>query len=349
MALKLTWKNNNVVANTVKIYRGDTKLDPANLPAPLVELTQGENEWVDETAAYGKTYFYILAVVTANDFIPTANQQILVADNRGAGSSTLLYGDDNMGYFGQVLAADFLTNLDILSVAVTTTGLPSTLVQAPWHKFVRKGKILYMPSASFGQVTYNALYAAGLVYGVKGQKPAEASLGGQTGVEQYHPIDFKGQLYVPRLMRGLNDKPQNDFDGWDWASGFYPDTTPAYAQTNEFNDLFFSIHSYVPECQRTENYADADFATFVGNPGASYDDVNIYRRPSRIICQERNTANVNVVARAERSWNYGSSGNAVAHTKYNLQIVNPQAPTTSSNWVPVLELVPPTATVTLKG
>lgn len=349
MALKLTWKNNNVVANTIKIYRGDAKLDPANLPAPLVELTQGETEWVDATAVYGKTYFYILAVVTANDFIPTANQQILVADNRGAGPSTLMYGDDNMGYFGQVLTADFLTNLDIVAAAITTAGLPTTLVQAPWHKFVRKGKILYMPAAPFGQVTYNALYAAGLVYGVNASAPPNASIGDQTAVNQYRPIEFKGQKYIPRLMRGFSDGPQNDWQGWNWAQDSIPDSISPIGTVNEFNDLFFSTLSFVPECQRTENYAEGDIATYVGTAGASYDDVNIYYRPSRIICQERNTANVNVLARARRSWSYGGGYNTVAYNKNNLQFMSPQSPVQSSTWVPVLELEPQTATVALKG
>lgn len=348
MALKLTWKNNNVVANTIKIYRGDAKLDPANLPAPLVELTNGENEWVDETAAYGKTYFYILAVVTANDFIPTANQQILVADNRGAGSSTLLYGDDNVGYFGTVLAADFLTNLDIIAVAATVSGLPATLVQAPWHKFVRKGKILYMPTAPFGQVTYNALYAAGLVYGVKGSGPTEANLGGLTPVDQYRPINFKGQEYIPRLMRGFSDGLQNDFQGWNWAADTQPDIA-GIGVVNEYNDLMFAVTNFVPNCQRTENFYEGSMDVYVGTPGYNTQDSNLYTVPGRVLCQERHPTAATVLARSRRNWIYSYSNPSVQHDKAFLQVMNPQAPTQSSVWVPVLELAPATATVTLKG
>ena len=348
MALKLKWKNNNVVANTIKIYRGDAKLDPANLPAPLVELTKGETEWVDETAAYGKKYFYILAVVTANDFIPTANQEILVADNRGAGSSILQYGDDNIGYFGQVLPADFLTNLDILSVAATTAGLPATLVSAPWHKFVRKGKILYMPSGTFGRVTYNALYTAGLVYGVKGSGPAEANLGGLTPVEQYRPIDFKGQKYIPRLMRGFSDGLQNDFQGWNWAVDTQPDIS-GVGTINEFNDLMFSVVNFVPECQRTENFYDGTMDVYVGSPGFSTQDASLYTVPGRVLCQERHPTATTVLARSRRNWVYSYNNPTVLHDKTYLQVMNPQAATQSSVWVPVLELAPETATVTLKG
>lgn len=347
MALKLMWKNNNVVANTIKIYRGDAKLDPANLPAPMVELTAGETEWVDDTAAYGKTYFYILAVVTANDFIPTANQEILVADNRGAGSSTLMYGDDNIGYFGQVLSADFLTNLDIVAAAATATGLPNALVQAPWHKFVRNGKVLYMPSAPFGQVTYNALYAAGLVYGVNASAPEGASIADRTPVNQYRPIEFKGQKYIPRLMRGWSDGPHDDFFGWNWGGEIAPDTAYPYANVCEFNDLMFGVTNFVPECQRTENFYDGNMDVYVGGAGSNYSNANDYIIPSRILCQERNTANINVLTRMRRSWNYGTT--TTPHSKAFLQVANPQSPAQSSLWVPVLELAPPSVTVTLKG
>ncbi|QXO09870.1 hypothetical protein pEaSNUABM38_00148 [Erwinia phage pEa_SNUABM_38] len=341
MALKLKWKNNNVVANTVKIYRGDAKLDPANLPAPLVTLTNGETSWVDDTAVYGKKYFYILAVVTENDVIPTANQEILVADNRGVGPSTLLYGDDNLGYFGQVLPSDFVTNLDVVAAAVPGQNLPSTLIQTPWYKFVRKGRVIYVPSASFGQVTYNQLYAAGLVYGVNSNGPAEANLGGLTPVNQYRPIEFKSQKYIPRLMRGWSDKPQNSFDGWDFATEFLPDST-AYAKVNEFNDFMFGVVNFVPEVQRSETFVEGNMDAFVGAAGRSYGASNEHII-GRILCQERNTANVNVLARMRRNFGYGSGG--AAHDKSFLQAGNAQSPVQGTQWVPVLELEMQTVTL----
>ncbi|AXF51139.1 putative virion structural protein 13 [Salmonella phage SPAsTU] len=347
MALKLSWKNTNVVANSVVIYRGDAPLDSSALPEPLVELTGGETSWIDEDAAFGNTYYYVFGVKTANDLVLTPNQQVLVADNRGVGPSTLMYGDDNIGYYGTVLTADFVTNLDVVAAGKSTNGLPSSLATFVWHKFVRNGKILYMPSTTLGDVSYTNLYHAGFVHGIDAEFPEGIlSTTGLTPTNQLTTFEFKGSTYKIRLMRGYNDGSFADIGDWNTATVDHD--TLAVAQDNEYNDLFYSLLRWVPLKQRTENFAELNFQQWLLSSGATSNSssAGVEAARGRIAVQER-VANGNCLTRGQRNYIYSYNSSTTADTKGHPQKLTIQGVTANSQWVPILELVETTADVTL--
>jgi len=337
MALRLTWTNRNVVANSVNIYRGDAALDPTNLPAPIATVTNGDAFYVDQTAENGKTYYYILGTKTANDLILTPNQKILVADNRGAGPSTLLYGDDNLGYYGPLLASDFFTSANILAAAKATVGLPGSLVAPVWHKMIRNGKIIYVPENTFGGVSWNYLYNAGLVYGVDATAAGDATPPG-TPVNQLVKLSLNGEDYKVRLLRGVRD-------------GSYLNIPAVYAsmddvansENNEYSDLVYAMCNLVPEKQRTINFAEVNVDTLLGaaaSENSSSSNITPRTNASRLWVQEL-TGNL-AVTRGQRSISWVSVSPT---TKAHLASINALTVSTTATWLPVIELIEPTVTL----
>ncbi len=347
MALRLKWDNPNVVTTKTTIYRGDAPLDNANLPAPLVTLAAGITEWVDNDAMFGNTYYYILGSKTDVDEVLTPNQKILVADNRGIGPSTLMLGDDSLGFFGQVLSSDFVNSTHILAAAATTSGLPGGTVTPSWNKFIRKGKIIYVPDRTFGVCQWSSIYQAGLVYGVDANGPADAVLAGLTLTNQNRVIDFKGYKYKVRLLRGITDRPLT-LDLWNAQKSNQEQLT--VAEDNEFNDLFYPLVWPVPlKYQRLPNIFDDAPDLFLGAPWNSYDSTTAgnLTLTNRIWCQERapnaNSAASASVVRGVRVAVYG--GTTYPYTADYISAMAYNAGNLSCFWFPVLELVEDTAVV----
>ncbi|MGL5397352.1 MAG: hypothetical protein ACRDBQ_19045 [Shewanella sp.] len=337
MALKLSWKNPNVVPNSVVIYRGDAPLDPAKLPAPLVELTAGELFWIDETAVFERTYYYILGVKTEHDLILTPNQKVVVADNRGVGPATLKFGNDALGYYGPINQSDFVSNLDIVAVAAKATGIPTDPVQVTWHKFARDGKVIYIPSRIFGNAKWVDLYHAGFVFGVDDTKHDETTpLTGLTATNQLRVVEFKGQRYKVRLMRMWSDGKDGDVSVW--VSG--DNDSLANIPVNEGSDLMYSLVNFVPVKQRLPNCGiEGDWTSIIGAPLAYGNASSEYL--GMVLGQERQAGTGKVLARGRRSWDTG--GYPTAHNKNDVAKHSPIGHDVLCAWLPVLELIPETS------
>lgn len=347
MALRLTWTNRNVIANTINIYRGDAALDPTNLPSPIGTVTNGDKFYVDQTAEFGKTYYYILGTKTDNDLILTPNQKILVADNRGAGPSTLKYGDDNLGYYGTVLSADFFNSSNILAAAKSTTSLPTTLVAPLWHKTIRNGKIIYVPENPFGQCSWQALYQAGLVYGIDANYPDGAPTINTTATNQLVKLALNGENYKVRLLRGVSDGSFANIARADFQSQTSMDDY-AGSQDNEWSDLIYGIFNLVPEKQRTINFTETNIDNFFGTPSYEYTNstaAETVRNRTRVAVQER-CSDGTPVNRGVKSHIY-SSGSTSPHTKGHMSAQWSQAYNVAVTWVPVIELIEPSVNVTV--
>lgn len=342
MALKLTWSNLNVVPTSTRIYRKDVDFDSSSLPAPLVTLSNGETSWIDPDAVEGNTYYYILGSKTDADEVFTASQKILVADNRGVGPSVLKYGDTQLGYYGEILSADFVNSSNVLAVAASTAGLPGTLVQPTWHKFVRNNKIIYVPDQPFGSATWQYLYLAGFVYGVDANGPAGYISTGLTPTNQNRIVEFKGQKYRVRLMRGWSDGPQSDV--MNWSKGGNMDTLTE-ATDNEFSDFIYSMCAFVALKQRTPNWNNFSIDKWVYTPLSSYDSgtINNWALQFRCVVQER-LNDGSVLNRGVRSLTYGQNvGNP--STRANMTAISNSVVNQTLIWIPVLELVEQTVTL----
>lgn len=309
MNLKLKWTNPNVVATSVKIYRSTTQIDRANLGTALVTLTAGETEWIDTTAVRGTTYYYVWETTTATDRSVSQNQKIVAGSRRGPGPQSLLQGDMELGYFGEMLGAEMLSTNELraaVGMAIGAVIVPSVT----WHKYARKGKVLIVPKqALVSGVTWLQLYNLGLVYGTDDN--GKGTFLPTPTVNQKRTVKIGPDTFIVRLMSGYSD--------------VVTDVPPAAENTAEPNDAFlcewedliYPLFQYVPNKQRLINTANYT-AALMGFNSNYYCHV-----------QERGSSTNNIVrgSNVAGRQNVSNRGNV------------PSTQTATVSWWPVLELI----------
>jgi hypothetical protein len=327
MAFTLRWRNDNNKPVVVRIYRGTAAIDPKSLPSPIATLSNGETEWVDNTALFGVTYFYYTTVTNpaTNKTVNGVNTSFTVEQRRGVGPNTLLYGNDTLGLFGD-LAYDDQFPLGQFQQKVQDLFLARS---AAWNasyrlamtKFVRNGKILYM--LPMGYLTYNiswaSLYAAGMVYGQDDAGPANGH-GSLPEAVQDASCTWKGDKYRLRMIRGLSDGSDPKAFAFDAKYSGVSHDTSDLTGFNEFNDLFYGSQWLFPKKRRTEGWRN--IAPLTSN-SASYAD--------GYMCMEHDTASDNSLMRG---------GTASPMTADLLATINYRNHTRLvANYIPIIELV----------
>lgn len=188
-----------------------------------------------------------------------------------------------------------------------------------WHKFVRRGKILYVPNNYLSSaVTITQLYQAGWLFGTDDNGPTDGQL--STAQNQRRIINYRGEKYFIRLPRGYADS--------DSATQYDLSNTTAQNHDNlantpdcEFNDLFYPIVSNTPQKQRLYNVDTIAPATLV------------LANTRNIPCQEVSVSKGNMITRV--------SSNGL--TGRDIMTYIQSVPTSRSNstllWYPVIELL----------
>lgn len=125
----------------------------------------------------------------------------------GPGNKVLRAGNSDLGYFGEVTQAELFIPWEVEAAANFYAGVAADTA-AVWLKFFFNKRVLYIAKTPIRTtVSWNDLYAAGLVYGdrTNGAYPAA------TPKVQYIqlPKTEGGKTWVlkPRLIRGLNQDP----------------------------------------------------------------------------------------------------------------------------------------------
>jgi len=336
MALRLNWENPNQFPTTVEIYRGNAPLDRNALPAPVATLPHGTTTWVDTTAAFDATYYYVFVTKTATDRVVSLNKEITVTEKRGAGPQKILLGNENYGYFGQVSPSSFFNSSDIKAAALDKTVFNQTNISPTWYKFIRKGKVIYVPSTDFGLVNWDGLYKAGFIYGTDDAGPIDGHQG-LAGVNQMRTVTLDGEEYLIRAMRGWGDVEDSVVP---WASisgagGYTP--TPieglgvAWNENSEWNQLVYPITAMTPKGQSMENVSQANWRDVYATLS-----INNNSQHYGVLCQEREPAGTNVLVRGMNN-QYGTTPRAIVSHIH--KIPGGVAAPLYAAWVPVLELV----------
>lgn len=236
--------NNPTAGSTVNIYRGDAELDRTNLSNPVATLSNGETTWRDNNVVRGKFYYYVFETVLGTDKISTINFRIQATVRRGAGPSAIQVGDTDYGYFGSIESSEFINPSDLAGKVGFSAGTQTTNV-VTWHKFIRNGKVLYIPNGTIRQsIGWKSLYDAGLVFGVDGPGPYNAG----ADVNQKKTVTIGPDTYMVRLMRGYND----DYTVFASTTSV---NEPIEPFTCEWDDLVYPLYQYVPVAQRMANVA----------------------------------------------------------------------------------------------
>ena len=130
-----------------------------------------------------------------------------VFPDSGPGTKVLLFGDEQLGYFGEVPEAQMVSALAYRNHLGLTAGWGGPADQY-WFKFYYKNKIIYITKNYIrGDVSWNNVYAAGGVYGTNDNGLFPAA----TPVNQYKPYYLpEGERVwklIPRLLQGSPTDP----------------------------------------------------------------------------------------------------------------------------------------------
>lgn len=336
MQIRVAFDNKNTRADGINVYRSVNPIIPTQLPAKVATLAGNATEYLDNNVTQGDSFYYVFEVYKGSEKILTSNVRGYAVNYSGPGPQALVAGDINIGYYGLVTAGDF-TSYDRIIDTFSPAGLSNRTVETDqkWMKFSHKGKTLFVPQRTFGAVTWNNLYLAGLVYGVDGIGPREYNT--QTATNQLKTIAINGSLFKVRLMTMLPP-------GFDLTTNFAAANTATKAVTgastgiytsdssdttldltgSEWNDLMYKLFTVTPPSQRGSNFDKLDIALShspANNAvtGINSDNVGMERLPG-----------TGVIGRS-----YLYSATSTIHPGF--VAVNPV--TTGLYWRPVLEMI----------
>jgi len=307
MRIKLKWTNRNTRPVQTKIYRTETIVANNQLGEPLVTLEDGVLEWLDTTAVYGKTYYYVFGVVGGPNELYSTPLKIDAVYSTGPGPTTLQNGDQQLGYFGQVAALDFLT----CSELQTLCGYPQQAMNYPmtiWDKWYRNGKILFVPRYLCGDAGgWQYLYSQGLVFGTDDEGAWRPS--GVAPVNQMKIIEKGFNRFIVRLPTGADDRNN--------PGRTVPDAAPvSYRKYSETADLHYpTVSQWFPSTQRYPRISSA---------AATLAVINSSRQ---ILCQEKYKTGCLV----------GLPGSA--STAATLEALGEYPVGSARGWKPTLELI----------
>lgn len=170
-------------------------------------------------------------------------------DKIGApGNRTLLAGNMDAGWFGEVPASDFITG-DELARSIGLTEGVSQYSNEPWLKFAYKGDVHFVAKKPLRHSIYwTSILSVNCVYGDR-------------------VIEIKGKKYAVMLMRGTGEDAQPD------PKNLITESEGKVLHNSMWNKLMLPIHKNAPSSfawtrnfkSPTENwnvgYTDADLLT----------------------------------------------------------------------------------------
>ena len=231
----------------------------------------------------------------------------------GHGPNDLVGGDDQWGFYGEVLSSDFISG-DALASAIGLSAGTGQFSNTEWLKFNSGGNIVMIPKKPIRySVSWEDIYQVGAVYGddTVGSNPS----GGNRLQDTVVTID--GFDYRVTLMRGASTDPvAGDPVGYDISE----------SDGSEWNRLMYPIHSGVHTNSNNPNpHTDPDAASFGSWASYSDSDLVIASGNGRYQWMQESTDNY----RVHRGLNGVTGFNRTTATFTN----------TNRGWRPRLELV----------
>lgn len=238
MANHLNWFNQNKPEANLQLYRSTSMIDISNLPPVLATLPGNATTYTDETATIGTGYYYVLRIEYQGSVIFSPIEYTESLLKLGPGPSSLLYGNHDLGYYGPVSAALLPAIHNEFSPTLSAAWI-TTFQKAGWHKFIRKGKIIYVAGAPVHSPasagSFNAVTSTDFRKVFAPDSGIDWNFTDFTGWSRPIPASrrrFNGDSFLVRLPRGLPD----DWNGTEVDVGVLalrPDT--------EFNEIVMPL------------------------------------------------------------------------------------------------------------
>lgn len=129
----------------------------------------------------------------------------------GPGSKRLQFGTDNLGYFASVPPSQFFTPNELRKQLGFNLGTDNNNDALNWVKAYYDKKVIFFPQFPFAAgLTWNQLYAAGLVYGVDGPGNYPAASG---SVNQLKLVNIGKDVFKVRLFRAFTSAVNDGYWG----------------------------------------------------------------------------------------------------------------------------------------
>ena len=164
----------------------------------------------------------------------------------GHGPQELAFGNEQLGYFGRVLASEFITPSALRNATGVTQGSVIN-DDSGWLKYAYNGKICFVAQKNIlSSVSWQHIYQRGCVYGTSGSGVNPSG----DPVLQDRTVVIDGYTYRVRLMKGLNQDPSNKSDSsWD-----LPQT-----HGSEWNKIMYRLHDGIHTDNRNSTASEGDF------------------------------------------------------------------------------------------
>lgn len=282
MSVTLTWGSANAaIAESINVYRSLTPMDVNALPTALATVAGSTTSYNDPTAVRNTVYYYIVGHVRAGQELLSPQLVQGHFPDSGPGPQTLLRGDWNLGYFGTLTPAQ-MTTPSLLNAVLPFTNVAGDGGITLWHKFVRKGKILFMPNGSFSSAQFWDLYKAGFIFGTNdnGSFPFalnSSAIQGYTGpYNQYKVMPIGAYSFIVRSLKASEKATSSyiaavaDSPGSEWSDlmGRLGLTSATWSPQDKWNDI---APTAANSSTFTQHFTSASYAAVVGN--TNYFDV----------------------------------------------------------------------------
>ncbi len=151
-------------------------------------------------------------------------------EDAGVGTPFLIGGDQNLGFFGEVLADDLIWGRSLTALVGLEVGFP-LFDNEPWLKFIDHGVIKFVAKKPIKYyISWDDLHDINVVYG-----GLTATIG-----------DY---VYRVRLFQGSYDEPTH----WNpEIDSFYYDGPNTHG--GEWNRLMYPVHQFTPPSQHIPNW-----------------------------------------------------------------------------------------------
>jgi hypothetical protein len=167
--------------------------------------------------------------------LSSGNQGQMYFPNSGPGTKVLKAGDATIGWFGIVTGAELFQGWEVSTALSLSAGTVLNETNNNWLKFVYQGKYLFIAEKVWRyNLTWNDLYLAGGVYGVKGNgtypMPSNATSQWKVMIKPEAGYDVPWKMSI-RTLQGATADPfaPGDLNALKLATG------------NEYNDLLYRL------------------------------------------------------------------------------------------------------------
>lgn len=207
MRITLNWVDEGVAVDNYVVYRSLTPIAIDNLPAPLAILSGNQKTYTDTQVNKNTLYCYRVSGKKGGEEAVSTQYKVSCVPYTGPGPDKIIIGDWEAGLFGTVnleeLIDPTLLAARVMADVVTTQRNLATV----WWKMAYQGRVVFFPDVSLlTGISWEGLYARGLVYGATPTEEIPAAVKSKYGVvAQDIPFVIGERSYLVRLAASRPD------------------------------------------------------------------------------------------------------------------------------------------------